>query len=117
MTQLLSIVLYALLSCSDQPQPCAGFCQASSKLYDQCLRDGGASWEDSQWNSQEGYLHSCQTWQWEMLLLEEDALNRDELSEPFLQDYCQEKEQLFLAEEATCTDFSDLNWSSPPWKE
>ena len=116
-TEMVSpLLLYTFLSCSEDPQPCEDFCKASASLYDYCLTEGGASWENSQWQSEESYLQSCQTWEWEMLMLEEDALSRGELSEPFLSDYCTEQEKKFRSDSALCTDFTELDWSRPPWK-
>lgn len=114
-------LLLALLACADAPDPCARMCARAEALYGACLESWGLGWEAAGYADADDFLGRCETWAWEMRLLEEDAVRRGELEEAGAVDAaCQERADRF---EQAAADPADLDceaytgeaWDQVPW--
>ena len=111
------MLLVLLLGCSsDVPQVCDTMCQAATDLYGGCLADWGVDWTAIGHADEQAFLASCETWGFEMALLQADAIQRDELSDnDALEDACTQREAAMTADDATCSTYSDIDWNNVPW--
>lgn len=104
-------MLLALLlaGCAPQPDdPCAPMCQAATDLYGGCLEGWGSDWAAAGYRDGADFRDACETWAWEMRLLEAEAGQQGAVDAA-----CAEREALFL--EGTCEDFTAVDWSARPW--
>ena len=110
---------FPLTACADTdvPAACADMCQAGAALYGDCLDDWGATWADAGYAHRGDFVEACETWSWEMGLLEEDAVARGE-------DHARQAQrsrhvptalQRWEAPEATCEAWTGVDWNTPPW--
>ncbi len=99
-----------------EPDPCAEMCEAAAVLYGGCLRDWGAGWEAAGYDDEADFLDACNTWAWELRLLEEDAVERGVIEETGQIDgICLARRDAFTAEDATCSTYTSIDWNDVPW--
>lgn len=113
--------LLLLLACSEAPDPCATMCVQAEALYGTCLEQWGVGWEAAGYADGDDFLASCETWAWEMELLEEAAVKRGELEQTGAVDAtCNERAEAFAAAQADtagpdCAAYTDIAWDQAPW--
>ena len=114
-----ALLLLALAGCADDaPDPCARMCDAAAALYGGCLEEWGAGWEAAGYEDDRDFLGSCETWAWQLRVLEEDAVETGEIAEGGQVDaVCRERAADLSAEDAACEAFTSLDWHTPPWRE
>lgn len=114
----LAPLLLALAACGDDaPDPCDRMCAAAASLYGGCLEEWGAGWEAAGYEDDRDFLGSCETWAWELRLLEEDAVKTGEIARDGQVDaVCRERAAALSAEDAACEAFTGLDWHTPPWR-
>ena len=67
---------------------------------------------------EEDFLDSCETWAWELRLLEEDALDQGVIDEIGQVDAtCRQRQAAFMADDATCDTYTGIDWNDAPWIE
>jgi len=92
-------------------------CAQAAAVQCGCLDAWGSEWSDIGYRSQQDFFEGCQTWAWEMKLLESDAVSRGELDGPgALESACQDRTAILEAPDLTCDDWSALEWSVVPWE-
>ena len=111
MRRWLPWLLLPLVGCMDEegPDPCADMCVAAEQLYGGCLTDWGLDWTAAGYEDGDDFLDACDTWAWELRLLEEAAGESGTVD-----DACVEREALFI--EGPCEAFTDTPWSDFPWE-
>lgn len=105
-------MVWFLVGCAAAPDPCTLMCEAAADLYGGCLRDWGAGWEAAAYADEDDFLDACGTWAWETRQLEVEAGESGATDAA-----CESREALFAAEDATCDDYTTMDWSTPPWAE
>ncbi len=101
-----------------EPDPCEAMCRAAAELYGSCLQDWGAGWESAGYDDEPDFLDSCETWAWEMRLLEEDALQQGVIDEKGqVEATCTERRAAFESDAATCSTYTSIDWNDAPWIE
>ena len=111
------ILLLALLACEEAPDPCVDMCAEAAAVQCGCLDAWGSDWSDLGYRDQQDFYERCQTWAWEMRLLESDAVGRGALEEGGVVDeVCEERTEALEAPEMTCSEFSSMDWSVTPWQ-
>lgn len=105
------MALLALLGCAepDPPAVCAQMCDAAEALYGACLTDWGADWSTAGYDDAEDFRTSCETWGWEMALLEQDA-DKD----GWLEATCTTRRDAMAADDAPCSAYTDIDWGASP---
>ncbi len=104
-----------LLNCS-QPDPCADMCSASAQVYGACLESWGASWEAAGYSDARDYFHSCETWAWELRLLEKQAKRDGEVPQTGRVDkVCRTRAEELRNSETQCETWESIDWESLPW--
>ena len=103
------LLLLALLSCADTaPDPCPDMCRAGASLYGGCLESWGLDWSAAGFEDDADFLEVCETWAWEMRMLEEAAGESGTVDAT-----CEERDALFT--DGDCDDFTGVDWSDFPW--
>ena len=116
MSRLLGLLgLLGLLSCAQDPDPCDDMCAVAASVQCSCLDEWEADWTDIGYRDQAGFFGSCQTWAWEMRLLEEDALSRGEVEALGAVDRSCESRTSVLEDAQGCDDWTAIDWSTTPW--
>jgi hypothetical protein len=111
-------LLIALSACAPDAAPpaCVQMCAAAADLYGGCLEEWGVGWSDAGYAGRGDFLGACETWGWEMALLEQDAVQAgDADAEGALARTCGERRAAFLAEDATCETYTGIDWQATPW--
>ncbi len=110
---MLSWLLF--LSCTT-PDACNGMCQAAADVQEVCLSEWEAQWEDLGYADKSDYLNSCDTWAWEMHLLEKDA-QQNGLFNPSssVHEVCLERHDGLESEALTCESWLSIDWNETPW--
>ena len=104
--------------CADAVDPaCAAMCATAGEAYGACLADWGVDWSAAGLEDEADYVDRCETWAWEMGVLERDARARGEaVPRGATEAACVERDSLLSAEGATCTDLTAIDWTVPPWQ-
>lgn len=98
------------------PAACDEMCAAAVVLYGDCLTAWGADWPAAGYEDAARYQNACDTWAWEMALLQDHAVEEGRQgAEGWLADTCQERADRLSAEEATCDDYTTIDWGEAPW--
>ncbi len=108
-------IFVALLGCQSA-DPCAAMCQSAADLYGGCLSDWDTNWAAAGYDNRPDFISACETWAWEMRILERDARRHSDVKKGAVDRACQRRDECFLAPDATCEDFTGLDWNTPPWK-
>jgi len=114
-----ALLLVTLTTCADDgvPEACVEMCAAGAAVYGACLEDWGVSWAEAGHEDRSDFLGSCETWAWEMSLLEADAVDRGAPgAEGATAEACDERRAALRAPDATCEAWTDVDWSTPPWE-
>ena len=95
----------------ETPPVCATTCATLLEAQQSCLDDLELEWTDLGHESPESFAHSCETWSWELAVLERDAVRRGEATKGAAADHCAER----TAElgDASCIDLQRLDWRVP----
>ena len=109
MRSALLLGLGLVVSCEPVDDPCTSMCTSASALFAECLTEWQLSWEQAGFAGEEGYLENCETWAWELRLLEVDAGETGQVDA-----ICQERADLFM--DGTCEDYTAVDWNTPPWE-
>jgi len=105
-------MLWFALACAPAPDPCAAMCDGAASLYGGCLGEWGADWPAAGYADEADFLDACATWAFQMRALEVDAGRTGDVDAE-----CAAREATFAADDATCEDYTTLDWNSPPWQE
>lgn len=98
------------------PPACDQMCAAAAGLYGGCLSDWGVDWTAAGYRDEDDFLRSCETWGWEMNLLQADAIAQETWSDAgWLADTCATRRDALSAEDAACSAFTDIEWNNVPW--
>ncbi len=107
---LFGFVGSGIAACGDRAaDPCEAMCTAAATLYGGCLEDWGADWTAAGYGDDAEFIDACQTWAWQMRLLEEhegSALGWTDQT-------CRARTTLY--DEGVCTDFTQTDWNQMPW--
>ncbi len=108
-------MLYWLLlsSCDPAVDACDGMCQAAANAQEACLSEWEAQWVDFGYADKPDYLNACDTWAWEMDLLQKDAQPNDATSTA--QEICLERHNWLGSETFTCESWLSIDWNETPW--
>jgi hypothetical protein len=92
-------------------------CAAAAGLYGECLTSWGADWEAAGYADEDDFLEACETWSWEMSLLENDAVDQgNETASGSVVAACRERKDSFAAHDATCDAYTGTDWNARPWE-
>lgn len=106
---MLSIWLLLAGCVDDQgPDPCAAMCVAAEQLYGGCLESWSVDWSAAGYQDGDDFLDACDTWAWEMRLLEEAAGESGTVDAT-----CEAREASFI--EGPCEAFTETSWNDYPW--
>ena len=112
-------MLLFLAACAvEAPKACDPMCSSAAELYGGCLEDWGVGWEGAGYEDREDFVDACDTWAWEMHVLEEDAVDRGVASDVGAVDAaCEDRDAAMRAPDATCDAYTGVDWNEPPWEE
>ena len=112
------MLLLTLVACQPQtPAACTSMCASAADLYGGCLEGWGVDWTAAGFDDEAAFVDSCETWAWEMTLLEQDAVERGEIDEGgWLAPVCRERDAAFGAPDATCDAYTSIDWNDTPWQ-
>lgn len=114
----LPLVLFAF-GCEPEPEmpaSCEAMCLSAAALYGGCLTDWGVDWTAAGFEDEDAFLGSCQTWGWQMSILQDAALEEGSHDDPgWLAATCEEREAAMSAEDAACSVYTDIEWNDAPW--
>ena len=119
MPRLLPLLLTALAACAPDgaPPACVRMCVKAAALYGGCLDDWGADWPAAGYADEADFIGACETWAWEMSLLEADAVERgDTGAAGSLVGTCDDRGAAFSAPDATCDAYTGTDWNARPWE-
>lgn len=92
-------------------------CAAAAALYGRCLDEAGADWAQAGFDDADAFTDSCETWAWEMRLLEADAVDRGHPEAQGAVDAaCADRHAAMRAADAACAAYTGIDWSEPPWE-
>jgi hypothetical protein len=100
-------LLLAAVGCGDGAEPCEGMCDAAARVYGGCLTEWGTDWAAAGYADRADFLDACDTWAWEMRLLEDRAGSSGEVDA-----VCAEQEATLSG--GGCDAFLDVDWNAPP---
>ncbi|MEE2750118.1 MAG: hypothetical protein VX519_01705 [Myxococcota bacterium] len=108
-------MLYWLLlpSCAPTLEACDDMCRAAANAQEACLSEWGSEWEDLGYVDRSDYLNSCDTWAWEMHLLEKDA--RVPNAPNATEEICLDRQEWLDSNSFTCESWQDVDWNETPW--
>lgn len=114
------LVLVAVLGCNTAPPvppACDQMCAAAAALYGGCLADWGVDWTAAGYDDEGAFIGACETWSWEMSLLsahaEEEGLPG--ASAGWLTETCSARRDALSADDAACSEFTDIEWNDVQW--
>jgi len=111
----MSVLLVLLYSCA-QPDPCPEMCSTSTQIYGGCLSAWGADWQDAGYEDANAYFHACETWVWEMRLIEKKAKSNGDIEAlGHVDGYCEDVESKLSRPDVTCDDWTEIDWKNQPW--
>ena len=111
----MTLFITILLACN-QPDPCAEMCSASTQVYGACLEEWGADWQAAGHEDARDYFHTCETWAWELRLLERDAKRSGDIDElGHVDQVCQSHDASLRTAEDPCQTWSNFDWNDLPW--
>lgn len=88
------------------------------ELYGACLEGWELSWPAAGYDDAQHFLASCDTWAWEMAQVHREALRTGQTDdEDWLERTCDTRTQAFSDPEATCDDYTSVDWDTVPWAE
>ena len=103
-----------LISCGVKAEPsCLELCEQTATAYDSCLQQQDLDWQATDYSGRDDFIGRCETWAWELSMLERDALKRGEIEQPQVDGACQER-NVVMAESEPC-DAVTTAWSAVPW--
>ncbi|MEC7947359.1 MAG: hypothetical protein VX265_07295 [Myxococcota bacterium] len=120
MQRIVFILCVPLSACvSDAAPPaCVAMCEAAAALYGDCLTDWGADWSAAGYADEEDFLGACETWGWEMSLLEADAVDRGtEAARGSVARTCRSRRAAFADPDASCDAYTGTDWNARPWDD
>ena len=107
--------LFVLMSCGRE-DPCAAMCSAATRVFGGCLATWEAEWSDAGFSDERDHFHSCETWVWEMRLLENNAKKQGQIKNlGHVDGHCVDMETSLLSADMTCTAWSAIDWEEYPW--
>ncbi|MDG1478643.1 MAG: hypothetical protein P8R54_03590 [Myxococcota bacterium] len=113
------LLVFFAFGCEPEPElpvSCEAMCLSAATLYGGCLTDWGVDWSAAGFDDEDAFLNSCQTWGWQMSLLQDAALEDGTHDDPgWLAATCEERDAALSAEGAACSVFTDIAWSDAPW--
>jgi hypothetical protein len=110
------LLLLSLLACDPPADPCAQMCAQAAAVQCGCLETWDGEWSDLGYTDQEDFYESCQTWAWEMRILERDAVQRGEIDEAGQVDaVCEERTAQLSTSGFSCKEWRGMDWSVTPW--
>lgn len=110
--------MWWLLSCQSvsPPASCDALCVAAAEHQRACLVEWGVEWDAAGYEDEADFLLSCQTWAWEMSLLEADAVANGVLAQPgTLAETCTDWTTAYAETDMTCASELPVDWHTPPW--
>ena len=113
------LVVFFAFGCEPEPEmpaACEAMCLSAAALYGGCLADWGADWSAAGFDDEDAFLNSCQTWGWQMSHLQDAALEDGTHADAgWLAAPCEDRDAAMSAEDAACSEFTDIAWSDVPW--
>ena len=104
------LLLLAFFACDPAPEPCLAMCERVVAQECGCLAQWDAQWSELGYSDQEDYFEACETWVWQMRLLEEDA------GSDALDGHCQDWTETLDAGPMECGQWAESDWSDIPWR-
>ena len=102
------ILLMWVMGCAQATDPCDAMCTAAAQLYGSCLSDWDADWTAAGYSDESDFIDACDTWAWEMRLLESEHGGAGAVDAT-----CSERTVQFS--DGTCSDFTETDWNEMPW--
>ena len=110
-----ALLLLLIGGCQQAVDPCDAMCDAGAALYGGCLDGWGVEWSSAGYDDEQDWREACAAWAWELRLLEADAVAHGQAQGGEDDALCVEREALWRDDGATCTDYSQVDWSEVPW--
>ncbi|TNE87602.1 MAG: hypothetical protein EP330_18065 [Deltaproteobacteria bacterium] len=112
-------LLLVLVACAPAiPPACPSMCEEAAELYGGCLESWDLDWQAAGYDHRGHFVGSCETWAWEMARVHDDALRRGlTQDETWLDQTCEARAASFADPEATCDDYTSVDWNAVPWSE
>jgi hypothetical protein len=108
-------ILLILMGCSTA-DPCAKMCSSATRVYGACLETWDASWTAAGYADARDYFHACETWAWELRLLEREAKRDGEIDAlGQVEAVCELREAALMEPNSQCDTWSDIDWETLPW--
>lgn len=95
-----------LVGCQEPPEVCAQMCVHAAEVYGQCLEEAGGDWSAAGYADRADFLDACETYAWELLLIERDEGGDGGATEQL----CRSRRELL--DGGSCEDFTGLDWGS-----
>jgi len=114
MTALFALVL---IGCAERtvPEECVDMCHAATNVFASCLLSWGVQWQSTGYADAADYTASCETWAWEMSMLETDAVQREVTHAGVLQASCDDRLTQLTQAQTNCEVYTQIDWNTPPW--
>lgn len=98
-----------LLACAEVPAPCLPMCEAATAARGACLAEQGLDWSAAGYSDAAEHQSACETWAWEMRLLERDAGCPGATAS-----VCAARDEALRAADSPCPAYDAIDWSSSP---
>ena len=112
------LFLLAVTACAEEDIPvvCEQMCLSAASVYGECLAEWDVEWSATDYDDKQAFIHSCETWAWEMEKLQNDAVRNGLIAETdWLKSTCTERHALLSKDESICSDYTDIDWNNTPW--
>lgn len=113
------LAVFFVFGCEPEPEmpaTCETMCLSAAALYGGCLTDWGVDWAAAGFADEAAFLNSCETWGWQMSLLQDAALAEGTHEDAgWLAATCEEREAAMSAEDAACSVYTGIEWNDAPW--
>ena len=112
--------MWWLLGCvtATTPPACDDLCALAAARQETCLEDGGLDWSAMGYTDASDFDASCQTWLWELSLLEADATKQGDASAAgALRGTCIDWMAMLQDDRSTCAEVMELDWNTLPWDD
>jgi len=112
------MLFWLLLSSCSTPEICDDMCKVAADMQESCISEWTAQWTDIGYTGKSDYKHACETWAWEMHLLEGDAQKAgNQSASDATEEICLERLEWLQSESLDCDAWQSIDWNGTPWNQ
>jgi len=104
-----ALLFVVLVGCSPGADPCVPMCAQAAEVYGECLEgEWDTDWAAAGYDDAADFASGCETYTWELRLLDEDA-GGDGTSVDAM---CRDRDRVL--DSLSCDEWTELTWDDTP---